>query len=148
MSPIALVPSRLLAAWLCVGHVVVAASVIHAQPNLLGLVLTLVAGLSLYWSLGRHAMQWFARAPVSLRIAPDHAFVVGLRGGSEIQGRVQSGSFVHPWITLLQVRPAGSWWSYHVLLVPGCAGAAEFRTLRTWLRWTPVAKQTQDEGPQ
>jgi hypothetical protein len=144
----ALVRSRLLAVWLLVGHAVVAGCILHAQPNWIGVILALIAGLSLYWSLGRHALQWFARAPISLRIAPGNTVAVGLRGGGEIQGYVQGGAFVHPWITILHVRRAGSRLSYPVILVPDCAAADEFRGLRAWLRWTPVAKQTQDEDPQ
>ncbi|MFN0314840.1 MAG: hypothetical protein ACKVQA_07375 [Burkholderiales bacterium] len=148
MSPIVLVPSRWLAGSLSLGHGIVACAVLYAQPNLLGLVLVLTAGLSLYWSLGRHALQGFARAPVSLRIAPDNTFVVGLRGGSEIQGPLRAGSFVHPWITLLHIHPPGSWLSYYVILVPGCAGVDDLRRLRTWLRWTSVAKEIPEEGSQ
>ena len=150
VSPIAfqLVPSFLLAACLLLGHAVVALAMLYAQPNAIGMMFALMAGVSLYWSLGRHALQWFARAPVSLRIAAENALVVGLRGGLELQGQVLAGSFVHPWITVLNVRPSGGRVSYHVILVPDGADADTFRRLRIWLRWTSPAKDVQDDSPQ
>ncbi len=138
--PLRLVASRLLAAWLILAHGIVMVALLQVQPTFLGLAFVPMVAGSLYWSLGRHALQWFARAPVALRTTPEGALVVALQGGSEIQGEVMAGSFVHPWIIVLSVRPPERRASYHLIVVLDCAAADSLRKLRTWLRWVPAAK--------
>jgi toxin CptA len=105
--------------------------------------------VSLIWSIGWHAWRRFPRAPVSLRIGGDGFLFLGLRNGSEAEAKVLDSSFVHPWITILNLRLAGGRWSRNVILLPECVDAEAFRRLRVWLRWArPIAESLDVESSQ
>ena len=50
-------------------------------------------------------------------------------------GRVRTGSFVAPWLTIVRWRPEGGWIDRSIPILPGMASEDERRRLRVALRW-------------
>ena len=49
-------------------------------------------------------------------------------------GRVRSGAFVAPWLTIVRWRTDGGWLDRTVLVLPDMLPAEPYRRLRVWLR--------------
>jgi len=58
-------------------------------------------------------------------------------GGEWRTGRVQHGSFVAPWLTIVRWRAAGERFDRTVAILPDMIDAARFRELRVLLRHQP-----------
>ena len=69
------------------------------------------------------------------RLARDRSLKVRDASGREREGRVQDGSFVAPWLTIVRWRPEGARFDRTFLLVPGMLDPEAFRRLRVLLRW-------------
>ena len=53
-------------------------------------------------------------------------------------GRVQPGTFVMPWLTIIRWRPDGARFDASLVLLPGAAGPDAMRKIRVVLRWGSV----------
>jgi len=86
------------------------------------------------WTLGGAAL---ARARMAgtrrLGISCEGAVEVHA-GGRVIEGRLATGSFVAPWLTIVRWRPHGAWFARSLVLLPGAAPAATLRAIRVILR--------------
>ena len=71
---------------------------------------------------------------VRLLIVAGDAVRVTSRDGSRREGRLEPGSFVAPWLTLVRWRPAGARFDRTVLVIPGMAHPEALRRLRVRLR--------------
>jgi hypothetical protein len=67
-------------------------------------------------------------------VAGDGGVRVTLRSGEPCEGRLEPGSFVAPWLTLVRWRPAGARFDRTVLVAPAMAQPEAFRRLRVRLR--------------
>ena len=54
-----------------------------------------------------------------------------------VQGRIVSGAFVAPWLTIVHWRPEGACMKRTLLVLPDACEAEGFRALRVILRWYP-----------
>jgi hypothetical protein len=67
----------------------------------------------------------------------DGAIEVECASGKRLEGRVQPGSFVAPWLVVVRWRRPGAWRDSTVLVLPDMAPAEDLRRLRVLLRWAP-----------
>jgi hypothetical protein len=69
-----------------------------------------------------------------LRIAVDGS--IELHEGTSVRaGRVAAGSFVCPWLTIVNWRPDGSRFTRTLVLLPDMVGSDALRNIRVILRW-------------
>jgi hypothetical protein len=54
-----------------------------------------------------------------------------------IEGRIVTGSFVAPWLTIVRWRPQGARFTRTLPVLPDAIDAGTFRALRVILRWAP-----------
>ena len=86
-----------------------------------------VAGLALREHRGLLAVR-------TLRIGGDGRVSVVSGDGRSREGRLEDGSFVAPWLTLVRWRPDRARFDRTVLVAPGMARREAFRRLRVRLR--------------
>lgn len=92
-----------------------------------GFIALAVAGLA----LRSHRALFEVR---SVRVAADGLVAFALRDGRMREGRVEDGSFVAPWLTIVRWRPRGARFDRTVLVAPGMVHPEAFRRLRVRLR--------------
>lgn len=90
---------------------------------------------SLALSLRGHAWRTSSATVVALEVHDDCHGVFLLRNGQELGGRLLGSSFVAPWLTVINLRPEGSWRARHAVMLPDAVEAEAFRRLRVMLRW-------------
>jgi hypothetical protein len=90
-------------------------------------------------ALGVTALAWRSRrslfATRRLRLCGDGTLELVLLDGRILAGRVQQGSFVAPWLTIVRWRAQGAFFDRTVLIVPAMLKREPFRQLRIALRW-------------
>ena len=92
------------------------------------------AAITAWIAIAALAARARLRRATWLRIACDGG--VELReGGVTFAGRVAAGSFVAPWLTIVNWRPQGAWRTRTLVLLPGMVGNAQLRNIRVMLRW-------------
>jgi hypothetical protein len=69
-----------------------------------------------------------------LRVGGDGAVSVTHRDGRVREGRLEAGSFVSPWLTIVRWRPTGARFDRTVPITPAMAHRDAFRRLRVRLR--------------
>lgn len=97
--------------------------------------MTLVLAASLIYFMARYATLHDTRAIVALEIKDAGEIAVRQRRGEWQECVVLGSTFVSPALTIVNVRPRGQWRSRHIVLVPDNVDPADYRRLRTWLRW-------------
>ncbi|MGH8671166.1 MAG: hypothetical protein ACREUA_03885, partial [Burkholderiales bacterium] len=96
--------SWVLAAFLITVHALAVAT-LWMTPIPIGLRFALSALLlvSVAWNFRLHAMRSLARALVALEIKPDCRCAVRTRGDGWMEGEILQGSFVTPYLTILNI---------------------------------------------
>jgi len=133
---IVIYPSRRLALILVLSHAGAAAaaglvdmpSAAHA-----GLAAAIVGNLSV--TLLRFAFLKSGDSITAIRIDEAGELVIRLRSGSWRTARLLETSFVSPYLTIVNVRTADSYFAQHAVLMPDNVSHEDFRRLRVWLRW-------------
>ncbi|MBC8022703.1 MAG: hypothetical protein H7Y14_06270 [Burkholderiales bacterium] len=82
-------------------------------------------------AIAGHAL-WQGARPRSIRIHGGTSICV-----DDVEGRVASGSFVAPWLTVVHWRASGARFPRTVVILPDRLDAERFRALRVVLRWAP-----------
>ena len=85
--------------------------------------------------LSRTALLHAADAVVALEITGDVRISFHTRRGEWRECELPGSSYVSPHLTIVRIRPRGRWRARRVILVPDNVDPADFRRLRTWLRW-------------
>ncbi|MCW5592363.1 MAG: hypothetical protein KIS74_09730 [Burkholderiales bacterium] len=80
------------------------------------------------WQEGTGAVRRLA-VDLAGRVEVEHA------DGRSGRGRLATGSFVAPWLTVVRWVPEGARLSRAVAIVPDAVEAGEFRRLRILLKW-------------
>lgn len=135
MLQIAIKPSRQLALLLCLAHAAAAAAVLVIElPLWLSIVLVLAVGTSGGTYLHRSALLRGGGAIVGLEINDGRTLSYQMRGGEWHEGMLLGSSFVSPYLTILNIRTEGRFLARHVVIMPDCVDAEDFRRLRVQLR--------------
>ena len=136
MLKISIKPSRRLALVLCAAHAAAASAVLIVDfPIWLKIVLVLIIGASSGAYLYGTALRRSSGAVVGLEISDDGALSFQTRCGEWREGRLLGSSFVSPYLTILNIGTEGKFFARHVVIMPDCVNAEDFRRLRVRLRW-------------
>ena len=136
MLKISIKPSRRLALVLCAAHAAAAGAVLIVEfPIWLKIVLVPIIGASCGVYLYGSALLRSSRAVVGLEISDDGALSFQTRRGEWREGRLLGSSFVSPYLTILNIGTEGKFFARHVVIMPDCVDAEDFRRLRVRLRW-------------
>lgn len=135
MLKISINPSRRLALLLCLAHAAAAAAVLVIDlPPWLSVVLVLIIGTSCGVYLYGSALLLSGGAVVGLEINDDGAVSFQMRGGEWCAGTLLGSSFVSSYLTIMNIGTEGKLFARHVVIVPDCVDAEDFRRLRVRLR--------------
>ena len=136
MFTVRIKPSRCLAVLLAAAHLA-ASALLWPLALALWLKAAIAAALivSLAFHLRRYALLAASASIVGIEIGEDGHCALQTRGGAQLEARLLGSSFVMPYLTVLNFKPAGSRIARHMTILPDSLGADEFRRLRVWLRW-------------
>ena len=135
MLKISIKPSRRLALFLCCAHAAAAAAVLVIDlPLWLGIALLLIIGTSCGVYVYGSALRRGGGAVVAIEIDDDGALSFQLRRGEWREGMLLGSSFISHYLTILNIKTGGDFFARHVVIVPGCLDAEDFRRLRMRLR--------------
>ncbi len=90
--------------------------------------------VSYLWLVGRHALLRHPGAAVSLLWPRGDHWQVQSRNGAQVSALLSPESFVHPWLTVLLLKPESGGRARNVVLLPDMLDAEAFRRLRVRLR--------------
>lgn len=129
-------PSRQLVFLLAAMHAFAAAMLWLAPLPfwLAAALMPLLAG-SAWFYLGRDGLRNFSGSLIGLRLHADRRCEFRLRSGDWQEAEVLGGSFVAPYLTVLNLRPADSRLARHLVILPDAVDSEDFRRLRVWLKW-------------
>ena len=133
---IAVAPSTMLAIALGAAHLAAAGLLWLAPMPVLGkAVFTFAIAVSLIYLMARTALLHAAHSIVALEIRDGGEISFQTRIGEWIECDLLGSSYVSPRLTIVNLRPRGSWAARHVIFVPDNVDPRDFRRLRMWLRW-------------
>ena len=119
------------------------AFLLGAVAGAVGLALILPLPPFLQAAVGLYALAQGARA--ARESLQPRALCVAVGGRIEVMlgkhwrsGRVQPGTFVMPWLTIIRWRPDGARFDASLVLLPGTAARDAMRKIRVVLRWGSV----------
>jgi toxin CptA len=98
-------------------------------------VFTIAIAVSLIFFMARDAALHSARSIVALELRESGGIACQSRLGEWVECELLGSSYVSPHLTVVQLRPHGGWLARRVIVVPDNVEPADFRRLRTWLRW-------------
>jgi toxin CptA len=90
---------------------------------------------SLVFYMRREALRLSPAAIVALTLHPDCRCEFRTRDGKEHEAELLGTSFVTPYLTVLNLKPAGFFLQRHAVIVPDNVDAETFRKLRVLLKW-------------
>lgn len=133
---IGLGPSRRLSVALAAVHGFAAAMLgLSSVPWWLFLTaLPLLAG-SLVFYVRREGLRLAPAAVVSFTLYPDCRCEFQTRDGTVHAAELLGSSFVAPYLTVLNLKPADVFLAHHAVIVPDNVDAEQFRKLRVALKW-------------
>jgi toxin CptA len=141
---IAIGPSHLLAAVLGIAHIAaLVVTVVVVLPTWVKSLIAMALVTSGTWSILRLALQRGPSAIVELEVEAGGRISCRTRDGRWREGQVLSSSFVSPWLTVLNLRMAGSIGAKHLVILPDNVEKDAFRRIRVLLKWARPAS----EGP-
>lgn len=129
-------PSRQLAIFLVVGHVI-AALCLLLVPLTFWLKLLLLSALllSMLFTLLQQALRTWPFSIVALEFESDGAVFLKYCNGQVLAVQVLASSFVTPYLTIILLKTHQAWFARSVVLMPDMLPPDLFRRLRVWLKW-------------
>ncbi|BAN35214.1 hypothetical protein SCD_n01388 [Sulfuricella denitrificans skB26] len=129
-------PSRRLAGLLAGMHGF-AAAVFWLAPLPLWLAVSLMSVLlgSAWHTLRRDGFRTLQHSLVALRLDADCRCEFQTRTGAWHEAALLGSSFVAPYLTVLNLKPASGRLVKHLVILPDAVNAEDFRRLRVWLKW-------------
>lgn len=133
---IAVGSSRLLAGVLAGMHAFAAALFWLAPlPHWLAVLLMPVFLGSAWHTLRRDGFRTWRHSLIALRLDADGRCEFQTRAGAWREAALLGSSFVAPYLTVLNLKPAGDRLAKHLVILPDAVDAEDFRRLRVWLKW-------------
>jgi len=140
MQKIHIRPSARLALILTLAHAAAAGISFTVELPLWGHIPLLAAiAASFGHSVYGPALLRSANAVVAVEIGQGEAVCFQTRHGEWHSAVLLDSSFVAPYLTVLNLRPAHSYFARHVVITSDNVPAEDFRRLRVWLRWQKAA---------
>lgn len=129
-------PSYWLAIILSLAHLA-AAVILWTLVLSLGIKLTVTVALiiSLIYYLRQDALLTANSAVIAFELSDEMQCTLTTRSGESIVCSILSSTFVAPYLTVLNLKPAEKLFMFSVVILPDSINAEEFRQLRVWLRW-------------
>jgi toxin CptA len=93
------------------------------------------------WSILHSALQRSRSAIIELEAGEGGRISCRTRAGEWREGQVLASSFITPWLTVLNLRAAGTARTRRLLIVPDNVEQEAFRRLRVVLRWSRLAPE-------
>jgi toxin CptA len=87
------------------------------------------------YHLGRDGLRSLPAALVALRLHADRRCEFQTRSGAWQEAELLGSSFVSPFLTVLNLQPAGRRFARHLVILPDALASEDFRRLRVWLKW-------------
>lgn len=129
-------PSRRLAGLLVGMHGFSAAMMWLAPlPHWLAALLMPVFIGSAWHTLRRDGLRTLRLSLVGLRLDADCRCEFQTRAGAWHEAALLGSSFVAPYLTVLNLKPAGRRFAQHLVILPDAVNVEDFRRLRVWLKW-------------
>ena len=96
-----------------------------------------VAGLTVHLLavVRRQALLLTPDAAVAIEIHSDNTLSVQARRGAWSEYAVVGGTYVAPYLTVMNLRQTDSHALKRIVILPDSLDAEDFRKLRVWLRW-------------
>ena len=133
---IAVGPSRRLAGLLVGMHGFAAALLWLAPlPHWLAALLMPVFLGSTWHTMRRDGFRSLQHSLVGLRFDADCRCEFQARTGAWHEAALLGSSFVAPYLTVLNLKPAGGRLVKHLVILPDAVNTEDFRRLRVWLKW-------------
>lgn len=104
-------------------------------PQWLAAVLMPLLVASAWYTLRRDALRMQPNSLVAVRLHADGRYAFKVRGETWHQAALLGSSYVSPYLTVLNLRPEGSRFARHLVILPDAINAEDFRRLRVWLKW-------------
>lgn len=129
-------PSMRLAALLSLAHSAAAGLLWPlALPWGIKAIIMVALAISLVYYLRQDALLSADNAAIAFVLSDEMHCTVTTRSGESIICHILGNTFVAPYLTVLNLKPAGEFFARSVVILPDGIDAEEFRQLRVWLRW-------------
>jgi toxin CptA len=136
MLTIAVGPSRRLTGLLAGLHAfAIALFWLAPLPHWLAILLTAALLGSAWSTLRRHGFRTLRHSLIALRLDADCRCEFQTRAGAWHEAALLGSSFVSPYLTVLNLKPAGGRLVKHLVIFPDAVNAEDFRRLRVRLKW-------------
>lgn len=90
---------------------------------------------SAWHTLRRDGFRTQQGSLIALRLDADGRCEFQTRTGAWREAALLGSSFVAPYLTVLNLKPAGGRLVKHLVILPDAVDAEDFRRLRVWLKW-------------
>ena len=90
---------------------------------------------SAWHTLWRDGFRTLQHSLIGLRLDADCRCEFQTRTGAWHEAALLGSSFVAPYLTVLNLKPAGGRLVKHLVILPDAVNAEDFRRLRVWLKW-------------
>lgn len=121
---------------LCLAHLITAGFLWPlALPLEIKAIIFVLLIISLLYYLRKDALLSANDAVIALQLKEDMRCIVTTRSGQSIACRILGSTFVAPYLTVMNLQPAGKFFMRSVVILPDSIKEEEFRRLRVWLRW-------------
>jgi toxin CptA len=90
---------------------------------------------SAWHTLRRDCFRSLPYSLIALRLDADCRCEFQTRAGAWHEAALLGSSFVAPYLTVLNLKPAESRMVKHLVILPDAVHAEDFRRLRVWLKW-------------
>ncbi len=148
IAPLALRPSRRLAAILIVAHAATGGLLLALSlPGWLTATGGILLLVSAFCGVHRYALLRGPGAIIALAFSDRETIRLTLGDGSAHDGHVLGSSTVGMTLTILNIALAGKRLPVHVVLLGDSLAVEDFRRLRVWLRWGPRPQNGEPAAP-
>jgi len=106
-----------------------------ALPLEVKVIIVVLLIISLLYYLRKDALLSANDAVIALQLKEDMCCIVTTRSGQSITCSILGSTFVAPYLTVMNLQPAGKFFMRSVVILPDSIKVHEFRRLRVWLRW-------------
>ncbi len=129
-------PSLRLAALLSLAHSAAVGSLWPLTlPWSIKAMIMVALAISLAYYLRQDALLSADNAVIAFVLSDEMQCIVTVRSGESMICNILGNTFVAPYLTVLNLKPVGKFFTRSIVILPDGVDAEEFRQLRVWLRW-------------